>query len=200
MKKYIILTTLTLLISCKTKTPIVKLTTSDKYPVILLPSKKNKGVWDISFPFNIAITNPSYKTKRLSYYKYYCNYYYLKKEKKICGKGLMYKLDKGNLLKKSIWEDKDIPWKTTKKYVFYSRHYLDTLKYPRSFFKEYYQKLKESGLKDSLPVGTLAEFKKKHPKILEDLLKKDSIYFRFPFPKRDKVKGYSEGVKVPVVY
>ncbi|MFL0111123.1 hypothetical protein [Tenacibaculum maritimum] len=102
MKKYIILTTLTLLISCKAKTPIVKLTTSDKYPVILLPSKKNKGVWDISFPFNIAITNPSYKTKRLSYYKYYCNYYYLKKEKKICGKGLMYKLDKGNLLKKSI--------------------------------------------------------------------------------------------------
>ncbi|WP_159246461.1 hypothetical protein, partial [Tenacibaculum maritimum] len=105
MKKYIILATLILFISCKVKTPIVKLTTSDKYPVILLPSKKNKGVWDISFPFNIAITNPSYKKRRLSYYKYYCNYYYLKKEKKICGKGLMYKLDKGNLLKKSIWED-----------------------------------------------------------------------------------------------
>ncbi|WP_236536210.1 hypothetical protein, partial [Tenacibaculum maritimum] len=85
-----------------------------------------------------------------------------------------------------------------KKYVMYSKHIIDTLKYPRSFFKEYYQKLKESGLKDSLPV--LAEFKKKHPKMVAHLLKKDSIYFSFPFPKRDKVKGYSEGVKVPVVY
>ncbi|CAA0236713.1 putative lipoprotein (fragment) [Tenacibaculum maritimum] len=56
------------------------------------------------------------------------------------------------------------------------------------------------GLKDSLPVGTLAEFKKKHPKILEDLLKNDSIHFRFPFPKRDKIRGLSEGVRVPVVY
>ncbi|MDB0613584.1 hypothetical protein PL371_17280 [Tenacibaculum maritimum] len=113
----------------------------------------------------------------------------------------MYKLNNDKLIKRSIRKDKDIPWKTTKKYLFYSRHYLDTLKYPRSFFKEYYQKLKESGLKDSLPVGTLAEFKKKHPKMLVGhLLKNDSIYFSFPFPKRDKVKGYSEGVKVPVVY
>ncbi|MCD9625947.1 hypothetical protein LVK04_00920, partial [Tenacibaculum maritimum] len=74
------------------------------------------------------------------------------------------------------------------------------LKYPRSFFKEYYQKLKESSLKDSLPVGTLAEFKKKHPKMVAHLLKKDSINFIFPFPKRDKIRGLGEGVKVPVVY
>ncbi|CAA0228515.1 putative lipoprotein [Tenacibaculum maritimum] len=200
MKKYIILASLISLISCKAKTPIVKLTTSDKYQVVLRNSEKLKGFWAIQFPFEIEITNDSYRNRMLLHFQYYCNYYYLKKEKKGCSVGTMYKLNNDKLINRSIRKDKDIPWKTTKKYLFYSRHYLDTLKYPRSFFKEYYQKLKESGLKDSLPVGTLAEFKKKHPKILEDLLKNDSIYFRFPFPKRDKVKGYSEGVKVPVVY
>ncbi|CAA0228476.1 putative lipoprotein [Tenacibaculum maritimum] len=200
MKKYIILASLISLISCKVKTPIVKLTTSDKYQVVLRNSEKLKGFWAIQFPFEIEITNDSYRNRMLLHFQYYCNYYYLKKEKKGCSVGTMYKLNNDKLINRSIRKDKDIPWKTTKKYLFYSRHYLDTLKYPRSFFKEYYQKLKESSLKDSLPVGTLAEFKKKHPKILEDLLKKDSIYFSFPFPKRDKVKGYSEGVKVPVVY
>ncbi|WP_407267867.1 hypothetical protein [Tenacibaculum maritimum] len=200
MKKYIILATLILLISCKAKTPIVKLTTSDKYQVVLRNSEKLKGFWAIQFPFEIEITNDSYRNRMLLHFQYYCNYYYLKKEKKGCSEGVMYKIDKDKLINKRVWKDKDIPWKTTKKYLFYSRHYLDTLKYPRSFFKEYYQKLKESGLKDSLPVGTLAEFKKKHPKMIAHLLKKDSIHFRFPFPKRDKIRGLSEGVRVPVIY
>ncbi|CAA0236480.1 Probable lipoprotein precursor [Tenacibaculum maritimum] len=196
MKKYIILASLILLISCKVKTPIVKLTTSDKYEIVLL-NDGEKDFWIISIPFEITITNPSYKKRRLSYYKYYCNKSSIKKKK--CYSAIMYGETQGILNKKYVWNDNLKP-KQTKKYIIYSRHIIDTLKYPRSFFKEYYQKLKESSLKDSLPVGTLAEFKKKHPKMIAHLLKKDSIYFRFPFPKRDKIRGLSEGVRVPVVY
>ncbi|MFL0151760.1 hypothetical protein V2632_10790 [Tenacibaculum maritimum] len=194
MKKYIILASLILLISCKAKTPIVKLTTSDKYEVVLITDEKLKNFWAISFPFEIEITNDSYKDKGFTYYKYY----YSRSSK--YNRGILYLIDKNKLIKQGIGQIKKIGVYSKKKYVMYSKHIIDTLKYPRSFFKEYYQKLKESGLKDSLPVGTLAEFKKKHPKMVAHLLKKDSIYFSFPFPKRDKVKGYSEGVKVPVVY
>ncbi|WP_407281392.1 hypothetical protein [Tenacibaculum maritimum] len=79
MKKYIILATLILLISCKVKTPIVKLTTSDKYEIVLL-NDGEKDFWIISIPFEITITNPSYKKRRLSYYKYYCNKSSIKKK------------------------------------------------------------------------------------------------------------------------
>ncbi|MFL0102075.1 hypothetical protein, partial [Tenacibaculum maritimum] len=41
----------------------------------------------------------------------------------------------------------------------------------------------------------LAEFKKKHPKMVAHLLKKDSINFIFPFPKRDKIRGIQRGLK-----
>ncbi|CAA0262910.1 hypothetical protein [Tenacibaculum maritimum] len=194
MKKYIILTTLTLLISCTAKTPIVKLTTSDKYQVVLRNSEKLKGFWAIWFPFEIEITNDSYKDRGFTHYKHYCS------PSSKCSNARLYLIDKNKLIKQSIGQIKKIGVYSKKKYVIYSEYYIDTLKYPRSFFKEYYQKLKESGLKDSLPVGTLAEFKKKHPKMIAHLLKKDSIHFRFPFPKRDKIRGLSEGVRVPVVY
>ncbi|MCD9583421.1 hypothetical protein LVK05_15435, partial [Tenacibaculum maritimum] len=110
MKKYIILATLILLISCKVKTPIVKLTTSDKYQVVLRNSEKLKGFWAIQFPFEIEITNDSYRNRMLLHFQYYCNYYYLKKEKKGCSEGVMYKIDKDKLINKRVWKDKDITW------------------------------------------------------------------------------------------
>ncbi|WP_159319870.1 hypothetical protein [Tenacibaculum maritimum] len=168
-------------------------TTSDKYEVVLL-NDGEKDFWIISIPFEITITNPSYKKRRLSYYKYYCNKSSIKKKK--CYSAIMYRETQGILNKKYVWKDNLKP-KQTKKYIIYSRHIIDTLKYPRSFFKEYYQKLKESGLKDSLPVGTLAEFKKKHSKMVAHLLKKDSIYFSFP--RLDNGNKF-EGPTIPVVY
>ncbi|WP_064966702.1 hypothetical protein [Tenacibaculum ovolyticum] len=191
MKKYIILTTLILFINCKVRVPIVKLTTSDKYQVVLRNSEKLKGFWAIQFPFEIEITNDSYRDRGFTHYKHYCS------PSSKCSNARLYLIDNDKLIKQSIGQIKKIGVYSKKKYVIYSEHYIDTLKYPRSFFKEYYQKLKESSFKDSLPVGTLAKFKKKHPKMVAHLLKNDSIYFSFP--RLDNGNKF-EGPTVPVVY
>ncbi|WP_407281387.1 hypothetical protein [Tenacibaculum maritimum] len=102
MKKYIILTTLTLLISCKAKTPIVKLTTSDKYEIVLRNSEKLKGFWAIWFPFEIEITNDSYKDKGFTHYKHYCS------PSSKCSNARLYLIDKNKLIKQSIGQIKKI--------------------------------------------------------------------------------------------
>ncbi|CAL2104602.1 hypothetical protein [Tenacibaculum sp. 190130A14a] len=177
------------LVSCEVKKPSIEVKTSKKHQVYLT-SSNNNYFWGICFPFEIIIDNDSYKSKKLTYYKYFCN------QKLECSRGLLYSERDNKLIKEGL-NVKEIPSKSSKKYIIYSKYAIDTIKYPRSLFKEYYNKLKQSGLKDSLPIGTLEEFKLRYPKMVENLLRYDSISFNFP--RLDK-KNKFDIIKVPVPF
>ncbi len=71
-------------------------------------------------------------------------------------------------------------------------HFLDSTKSIQQQFKPYIEKiLKEN--KDTLHIGTVAEFKKKHKELFEKLTKNDSISIQFLDGKK-----LGERITVPV--
>lgn len=90
----------------------------------------------------------------------------------------LFEYDFDNLKSISTRGKKNIPSKSSVNYILYTRHFLDSTKSVQQQFKPYIEKMLSSG-KDTLHIGTVAEFKKKHKELFESLTKNDSISIRF---------------------
>ncbi len=64
------------------------------------------------------------------------------------------------------------------RFIIYSRHFVDDTKSIQEEFKPYIQKMLAQN-KDTLHIGTVQEFKKKHKKLFELFTKNDSLSIQF---------------------
>ena len=87
---------------------------------------------------------------------------------------------------------KIIPSKQSLNFIFYSRHFVDSTKLTQHQFKAYIDKMLAEN-KDTLHIGTVSEFKKKHKELFEKLTKNDSISIQFLDGKK-----LGERITVPV--
>ncbi len=104
----------------------------------------------------------------------------------------LYKIYGEALRRISNNERKIIPSKESLEFIFYTRHFIDSSKSIQQQFKPYVAKMLAEN-KDTLHVGTVTEFKKKHAALFEKLTKGDSISIQF----LDNGK-FGERVTVPV--
>lgn len=187
MKKLIILVTL-FLFYCKatpTKQVTIKQLSSSEH-VILYYSKKLKTISVISFPISLNFINKTSKDRL------FLNYKYLYGNQHSGNPMVMYSLKNNTPIRQSVSAKKNIKPKDSNQYFVRSKHFVDTTKFNDSFFKPYIQKLQTEN-KDTLHIGTVAEFEKKHKALFETLTKNDSISVQFL--DGDK---FGERITVPV--
>jgi len=142
------------------------------------------AIWAISLPFNIEITNPSSEKKGFRNYKY-------KYSNELKGKAMkMYLIKDETRLKQSVSKVKYIDVKSSEKYLITSKHFIDTTKLNRHFFKPYIEKMQSLKL-DTLNIGTISQLKEKHKDLLDQLIKKDSISFLFLIENGFKKETFS---------
>ncbi len=178
------------LVSCKTTKELVEIKFSkSNQEVTLFYSKKMKTISVISLPSEISIKNPSYKEKSFLNYKYiYGN--------SLKGNSMkLYLVEKEKLLKQSVSKVKYIDAKSSKKYLITSKHFVDTTKFNRSFFKPYIEKMTQLK-QDTLNIGTMSEFAIKHNELQNWLTKNDSISIQ---TLKSKSK-FGKTIKIPVEY
>ncbi|MBL4559645.1 MAG: hypothetical protein JKX79_01535 [Labilibaculum sp.] len=177
-------------VCCKPILEITKIEQLDsKQGVILWHSVKMNTIWAISLPIEIKITNSSLKKRSFLNYKYiYGN--------QLKGKAMkLYSLEKGKVIQNSISKKNNLNAESSKIYLIYSKHFVDTVKFSNIFFKPYIEKMLRLE-KDTLHVGTVVEFKKKHKELFESLTKNDSISIRLLDP--NSKSGLGERIVVPV--
>ncbi len=163
--------------SCKTVNEPIKIKFSESNEeVTLFYSKKMNAIWAISLPFNVEITNPSSEKKGFRKYKYY---------NELKGKAMkMYLINNETLLKQSVSNVKFINVKSSERYLITSKHFVDTTKFNRHFFKPYIEKM-QSLKQDTLNICTISKLKAKHKDLLDQLIKNDSVSFLF-YDKKTK--------------
>ena len=191
MKKILVLVIFSCLICCKTtEEPVeIKFSNSSR-KVTLFYSKKMNTVSVISLPFNIKITNPSYEKKAFRNYTYeYGN--------QLKGNPIkLYSIQDNKLIKQSFSKNKYINSQKTNEYLIKSKHFIDTTKFNKIFFKPYIEKMKELN-QDTLNIGTISELKLKHSDLLNELIKNDSLFFLFI---NEKSKSGFERKTIPIEY
>lgn len=164
-----------LLVNCKSKQQVIQIIqkTTD-YPITLRLSHKYTKVIGIKFPQRINIKNNT--TKRESFVKIDYEYNSIPKERSY---GLSLFTEKNNsLVKISNNKKKAILPNNNREYIFYTRHFVDSISSIQNELKPYITKMLELG-QDTLAIGTIAEFKTKHNDLLKKLTKDDSISIRF---------------------
>ena len=87
--------------------------------------------------------------------------------------------------------------KETLSYILYSSHYIDTTDFYIEKMYFYRLKMLEEN-KDTLHVGTVNEFRKKHPELFKMLTKKDSISTRLI--DRSSKTGLGDQIKIAVAF
>ena len=176
--------------SCKTVNEPIKIKFSESNEeVTLFYSKKMNAIWAISLPFNVEITNPSSEEKAFRNYTY--NY-----GNQLKGKAMkMYLINNETLLKQSVSNVKFINVKSSERYLITSKHFVDTTKFNRHFFKPYIEEMRKLK-QDTLNIGTVSDFSKKHSKLFKWLTYNDSIMIQPMKPK----SGFEKEIRIPVEY
>ncbi len=191
MKRILLLVLVVLsLANCNsTKQPLKAKVIKSNEDITLFYSKKMKTIWAISLPIYTKISNPSSERKAFLHYKYiYGN--------ELKGKAMkLYLIEKEKLLKQSVSKVKYIDAKSSKKYLITSKHFVDTTKFNRSFFKPYIEKMTQLK-QDTLNIGTMSEFAIKHNELQNWLTKNDSISIQ---TLKSKSK-FGKTIKIPVEY
>lgn len=161
-----------------------------EYDITLFYSKKRKTITFISLPSEIIIENPSTKKESFTDYRYI----YGNKSK---GNFIsLYLIENEKLTKQSISKIKYIEGKSSKKYLITSKHFVDTTKFGRIFFKPYIEEMIQLK-QDTLNVGTMSEFSKKQSELIKWLTSNnDSIKIQ-PFKLKS---GFKKEIKIPIEY
>ncbi len=161
------------LISCSTskESCVVKIKESNQQ-VTLFFSNKMSTVSVISLPFNLNIKNTN--SSRKSFRNYTYNYGNQLKGNPI----KLYLNDENRLIKQSFTKIKYIEGNATNKYLIKSKHFIDTLRFDKVFFKPYILKMKDLN-QDTLSIGTISQLRAKHKDLFEQLIKNDSISILF---------------------
>ncbi|OEK08609.1 hypothetical protein A8C32_03935 [Flavivirga aquatica] len=174
MKQILVLIIITFcLVNCSSTKESIKVEVHESnQDIILFYSKKMNAIWAISLPFNVEIINTFSEDNAFLNYKYMYG-------SELKGKAMkMYLIEEERLLKQSISKIKYIEAKSSKEYLVRSKHFVDTTKYNRLFFKPYIEKIL-SLKQDTLHIGTVSKFKQKHKELFEKLTKNDSISIQF---------------------
>jgi len=162
------------LLSCSTGIGKITLKLEEhNSPVLARLSKQDSTISLLKIPVKMDILNSS--KLKTSFIKIDYEYGSLK-----MGYGLspeLYNYDKDVLNPVSNNREKHIYWLQSKEYLLYSRHFIDTSKVTQQTLKSYTQKMLAQN-KDTLHIGTVSEFKTKHPILFEKLTKNDSISIR----------------------
>ncbi len=161
------------LASCKTKKQHIDIKFSkSNQEVTLFYSEKMNTVSVISLPFDVEVTNPSFEKKAFRNYTY-------KYGNQLKGNPIkLFLIDNNELIKQSFSKEKYINSKTTNKYLIQSKHFVDTTKFNKVFFKNYIEKM-QNLKQDTLNIGTMSQLKVKHKDLLDQLIKNDSVTFLF---------------------
>ncbi|MFA9372121.1 MAG: hypothetical protein ACERIH_10465 [Labilibaculum antarcticum] len=160
------------------------------YPLIIRLSKENTVI-RLQFPKKIIIENKSFFKRDFVEIEYDYKNMPLGRDLRI---GLFEKVN-GKLTKVSNNKMKTISAKGSLEFVYYTRHFVDSTKAIQQQFKPYIEKMLRLK-KDTLHIGTVVKFKKKHKELFESLTKNDSISIRFL--DSGTKSGLGERIAVPV--
>lgn len=190
MKKTILLFLFFLLLftSCKNQSGVLNINqvSQNSNEIVIRYSEKMKTFWVINIPFQFEISNNSDETEKFVT----CSYIYNNQ----LGRHSKLYIDEGRALIRNNQNDiKTIESGQKKTYVIYSQHIIDTIKYNKTFFKSYLDKVKGRN-EDTLLVGTLEQFKSKHPQLVKSLIEGDSLNFEF-LTSENKFK---KPIKIPL--
>ncbi|MFB9057733.1 hypothetical protein ACFFU9_13380 [Mariniflexile ostreae] len=177
-------------INCKSKNELITIsqTTPDEQIIVRL-TLEDTTVLSIKFPNSLVIKNNSYLEK--SFVK--IDYHYTETQSKWRNLGIRLYESKENILKPiSTTGKKTLLRNESLQYTYYTRHYIDSSKAVQLQFKPYIKKMLNQK-KDTLHIGTVAEFKKIHKELFEKLTKNDSISIQFLDGKK-----LGERITVPV--
>jgi hypothetical protein len=180
-----------LLLSCKPNQDTIEINqkTTD-YQITLRLSRQYEKIIGIKFPQIINIKNNS--NKKETFIKIDYKYNSIPKERTY---GIsLFSEKEDSLIKISNNKKKEIDSYEKKQYVFYTRHFVDSVSFIQNEFKPYITKMLTEN-KDTLHIGTVQEFKQNHGELFKALTKNDSISIQFLDGKK-----LGERITVPVVW
>lgn len=199
------------LTSCKTIKETIRIEQlSTELPVVLKYDNKNKTIWSIRIPIKIKLTNSSFKSRKFSRINYLYN-----PEENWGNSPTIYLVNNSKLSKVNKSNIYNINGYSSKEYILYTQHFIDTIKYSSTYFKDYIYKIKANN-NDTLAVKSIKEFKNKHSKLVKYLLENNFINISFiksygkeyeqevgVFGEKGTVKKQYrkvnyEGIKIPV--
>ena len=191
LKQSSLILLLLILCRCQSIESSIKLVQIESHlPITLRLNKKNKKLRVIQFPIQFKVSNSSFVNKSFSSSKYMYN-------NLRGGTALLYKQNNKKLYRISKYKQKLIVPFTNEKYVTYSAHFVEDSIFLQQLFKSYIDKMKASN-QDTLAVGTLQEFKSKHPELVKNLLDKDTL--RLHFDELESKGGGWSYIKLPIQF
>lgn len=189
MTRFIYLIILLLLtIGCSTSKKGLNLTqTVGNEPVIIFLSNKYKKIYKIQIPVQLELTNNSIRA--INYLD--INYKYGARN------GVMeflYKKDGSKLVEIENNKKKQLGPYQSENYILYSSHKLDSSKSTQKWFEGYIEKMMINN-KDTLHLGTVEHFKKRHTEFFERIILKDSITIQIL-----ENKNLGERAAIPLIW
>ncbi len=177
MKTFFILTSLLLLVNCKSynQQDIYISQVETDLSLILTKNKRTNQLRLLQIPIRVKVKNNSSEEDNIVSIDYNYNRY------KGLGGSLLFELRENSLIKKSNEQKKKILPDNSISFVVYSSHFIEKDSDLISALEVY--KIKMNSLKqDTLAFGSLKEFKNTFPKIVNKLLQGDSVSLHY----RDK--------------
>ncbi len=162
-------------------------------PLILRYNKKNNTIAMVMFPYNIMIYNNTDAKHIIER----CYYLYRRKNGRGEGKAgglLHYKTDKNLYSFIEYSEKKLIKKNDSLDYLLYSLHTLKEKNIEQQQALGVYKEEMRAQQKDTMHVGSLEEFRKKHPKLTEYFLESDLIRVDYRKENSDKTRRFDTNV------
>ncbi|CAA0223949.1 hypothetical protein [Tenacibaculum maritimum] len=175
MNNYFTILLLFLFITCKTVKRTIIITQKETIlPVYALLSNDTKKIIRLCFPIKVNLKNTS--SSEQSFIK--VNYEYNSIPRELAYGVSLFKKKKASLIRISNNQKKGIPSYSSKEYILYTRHFVDSISSIQQQFKPYINQMLTTN-KDTLHIGTVTEFRQKHPKLFHQLTKDDRISIQF---------------------
>ncbi|CAA0252734.1 conserved hypothetical protein [Tenacibaculum maritimum] len=175
MNNYFTILLLFLFITCKTVKRTIIITQKETIlPVYALLSNDTQKIIRLCFPIKVNLKNTS--SSEQSFIK--VNYEYNSIPRELAYGVSLFKKKKASLIRISNNQKKGIPSYSSKEYILYTRHFVDSISSIQQQFKPYINQMLTTN-KDTLHIGTVTEFQQKHPKLFQQLTKNDRISIQF---------------------
>ncbi|MFL0100300.1 hypothetical protein [Tenacibaculum maritimum] len=175
MNNYFTILLLFLFITCKTVKRTIIITQKETIlPVYALLSNDTQRIIRLCFPIKVNLKNTS--SSEQSFIK--INYQYNSITTPIGNFIKLYKEQNKVLEKISNNKKKTLFPKTNNNYVLYTLHYISKKTSSSKKLQTYTNKMLTTN-KDTLHIGTVTEFRQKHPKLFQQLTKNDRISIQF---------------------
>jgi len=188
IKKFFVIILLFFIVCCtNNKNTIDIIQSSNNNQVIIRISKKHQKIFRVKLPVKLELKNNSIKNREFLSIRY--GYGSIKNKGVI---EFIFKKVNNKLIELKNNQKKLIKSYSSKNLIIYSSHKLDSTKSTQQQFKPYIEKMLSQN-KDTLHIGTVSEFKKKHKELFEKLTKNDSISIQFLDGKK-----LGERITVPV--